>query len=315
MFVGVTFALVPLLVLHVWHSDTTASVSAAEARRALFLPLEESSIPSCTSGTDRDRVECLIRARFVTDPSAETAALSLFRRSGTVAGVLPEEHFAGGYRGTVHLVPRVPTGKLRTHLEWTAAAFAEYDRVFEQLGGTPRFRWRALTVRYFESVARATPSAFATRWSIAYNVKGSLFRSASDVRVVLFHEVFHLNDEAHGQWSTKALAPIFDSIVAHCGARSACLAPFAPSPTMVKGGTYYAFQPGNGVREYGAELASRYYVEQRAAMRGETIARPFKCGTRENRAAWDLIVREFFGGVDRVPQCATDRHKDRWTGR
>jgi hypothetical protein len=76
---------------------------------------------------------------------------------------------------------------------------------------------------------------------------------------------------------------------------------------MVRGGTYYAFQPdnGDGVHEYAAELALRYYREQRALVRGEApVLPPFKCGPEESARAWSLIVDEFFGGVDLVPDCA-----------
>ncbi len=75
---------------------------------------------------------------------------------------------------------------------------------------------------------------------------------------------------------------------------------------MVRGGTYYAFQPGNGeaVHEYAAELALRWYLEQRTVRRGDKLRRPaFKCGPPENRRAWDALVAEFFGGADAVPAC------------
>ena len=75
---------------------------------------------------------------------------------------------------------------------------------------------------------------------------------------------------------------------------------------MVRGGTYYAFQPNNGdaVHEYAAELALRYYRENRASMREEALKKPgFKCGPPENLRAWSALSAEFFGGVDRTPTC------------
>ena len=75
----------------------------------------------------------------------------------------------------------------------------------------------------------------------------------------------------------------------------------------MRGGTYYAFQPNNGdaVHEYAAELALRYYRENRAAMRGETLHHAlFKCGPVENQHAWRAIRDEFFGGADRTPNCS-----------
>lgn len=167
-----------------------------------------------------------------------------------------------------------------------------------------RYRHRSLALRYFRSVRARTPSAYASGWTVAYNLAGSLHRSADEVRETLFHEIFHLNDSAHGAWSQAALSPIYDAIVARCGTRIPCLAPYSPNGTIVKGGTYYSFQPGNGVGEYAAELAIRYYREQRAALRGERLGKPpFKCGPPENARAWSLLAGEFFGGADRVVPC------------
>ncbi len=72
----------------------------------------------------------------------------------------------------------------------------------------------------------------------------------------------------------------------------------------MRGGTFYAFQPGNGPGEYAAELAVRHYREHRAVLRGEKLAdKPFKCGPAPNGAAWKPFVDEFWAGVDRVPAC------------
>jgi hypothetical protein len=127
--------------------------------------------------------------------------------------------------------------------------------------------------------------------------------SADAVRETLFHEIFHLNDQAHGDWSARGLAPIFDAVVAKCGARSECLAPYAPNTTKVRGGTYYAFYPGNGVGEYAAELALRYYKEHRAVFHKTPFGAAFKCGPAENAQAWKAIADEFFGAIDRTPPC------------
>ena len=117
--------------------------------------------------------------------------------------------------------------------------------------------------------------------------------------------MFHLNDGARSGWSTRALDGIYDGLVQKCHARAACLAANAPTDTMVRGGTYYAFQPGNDVREYGAELALRYYREQHAVSRGAQsgASARFKCGPAPNPRAWALVRDEFFGGVDRTPPC------------
>ena len=103
------------------------------------------------------------------------------------------------------------------------------------------------------------------------------------------------------------LARDYATIVKKCGVDVVCLTPFAPGDTKVRGGTYYAFQPDNGVpvREYGAELALRWYREHRAIVRGEKLAKPaFKCGPAENARSWEAIVDEFFV-VDLVPSCSS----------
>ncbi len=219
----------------------------------------------------------------------------------------------GGFRGKLKLVPELPVGARRNHLEWVAAAANDYDDFFKALviardGGsaTPiRYRWQALGFLFMRSVGRTTPSAYANGWTVAYNVDGSLNKSARAVRELLFHEIFHLDDYAHGDWSTQALRPTFDAIVAKCQTKMACLAPYAPTTTVVRGGTYYAFQPDNGdaVREYAAELALRYYLEERAVLRGEPPGPLFKCGPKENAEAWGRLVAEFFGGIDRTGAC------------
>jgi hypothetical protein len=219
-----------------------------------------------------------------------------------------EQDMEGGFRGKIHLVPEVPLGRYRRHLEWVAGATGDFVAFFGALSAPApvRYRVRPLAFRFFRSVRRTTPSAYAGGWDVSYNVSGSLNGSADAVRETLFHEVFHLNDAAHGDWSARALRAIFDAIVARCGTRVACLRPYAPGDTMVRGGTYYAFQPDNGdaVHEYAAELALRWYREQRAVQRGEKLGRPaFKCGPEENRRAWEAIVAEFFGGADAVPAC------------
>ena len=250
-----------------------------------------------------------IAERFASDPEARALALSLYDTTGNVAEVLPEQTFDGGYRGIVHLVPAVPLAGDRRHLAWVASAFADFDAFFAGLApqGGPRYRWHALTLRFFRTVGNTTPNAWAPPpppWTIAYNVNGSIDTSAAAVRETLFHETFHLNDADHGDWSSAHLTALQDAIRRKCGTRTACLAPFAPTSTVVRNGTFYAFQPGNDVHEYAAEVATRYYREQRAVLRGEARIRPaFKCGPPENKEAWEAVGAEFFGGVDLVGGC------------
>jgi hypothetical protein len=247
-----------------------------------------------------------VAARFATDPIAQKMATELFDADGDEVDVLPAQWFDGGYRGRIQLVPAVPTGPDRKHLEWVAAAMRDFDAFFAELAthGTVHYRWRGLTLRFFRSVGNTTPNAFAEGWTIAYNVNGSIDRSADAARETLFHEIFHLDDADHGDWSPAHLAAIQDAIERKCGTRTACLAPYAPTSTIVRRSTYYAFQPGNDAHEYAAEVALRWYREQRAvALGGQPVSPSFKCGPPENRAAWDAIAAEFFGGVDLVPGC------------
>ncbi len=132
----------------------------------------------------------------------------------------------------------------------------------------PRYRWRNLTFRFFRSVGNTTPNAFAQGWTIAYNVHGSIDTNPDQTRETLFHEIFHLDDADHGDWSPRHLASIQDAILRRCGTSTPCLTPYAPTSTIVRRGTYYAFQPGNDVHEYAAEVALRWYREQRAMVRG-----------------------------------------------
>lgn len=268
--------------------------------------------PKCASiDAEPERVRCLFTARYDGDAEARAEAMALFDGSGDVVGVLPEQDMEGGFRGRLHLVPEPPLGKHRKHLGYLTSARRDFDAFFAKLAPLSKtriaYRHAPLAYRFFRSVGRTTPSAFAEGWTVSYNVSGSLHRDASAVRETLFHEVFHLNDAAHGDWSVRALTPIFDAIVKRCGTRVPCLRPYAPGETMVRGGTYYAFQPDNGesVHEYAAELATRYFLEHRAVFAGvKTAKSAFKCGPEENRRAWAALVAEFFGGADAVPPCS-----------
>jgi hypothetical protein len=240
------------------------------------------------------------------DAEASRLALELFDADGDVVDVLPPQRFDGGYRGIVTLVPALPVAGDRKHLAWVAGALRDFDEFFAALGkhAPPHYRWQRLTLRFFRSVGKTTPNAIAQGWTVSYNVHGSIDTSADAARETLFHEIFHLDDADHGDWSPQNLTAIQDAIERKCAARTPCLAPYAPTSTIVRNGTYYAFQPGNDVHEYAAEVALRWYREQRAMVRGGPPVRPaFKCGPPENKRAWDALAAEFFGGVDLVPGC------------
>ena len=262
------------------------------------------------------RVRCLYDERYKGDPKAASIAHELYVKWRVVAGVEIAHTMDGGYRGMIRIEPAVPVGENRHHLEWVAAAIRDFDTFFGELqkahaavpsatGASPKpYRFKPITLRFMRSVGARTPAAYAHDWEVAYNFVGTLNVSAEAVRETMFHEVFHLNDAAHGDWSPVALGSVFDAVVKKCGTAIACLGPYTPNGTIVRGGTYYSFQPGNGVREYAAELALRYYREQRIALRDLARVKPFKCGPPENGRAWALMRDEFFGGVDAVPACS-----------
>lgn len=286
-------------------------ISASAARSVLF---HDDAAHGCSSDDERQAVRCLIEKRFEGQASAQKLAVELWEGSGNVAGIEQEYVMDGGFRGTIQIVPELPVGRYEKHLSWVVAASADFVVFFDKLATRTSkkidYRHRSIRYKFLRSVNRRTPSAYASDWSIGYNVSGSLHASVDAVRETLFHEIFHLNDSDHGtkttNWSAKELGAIHESILQKCSTRIACLTPYAPTETMVRGGTYYAFQPNNGqaVHEYGADLATRYYREERAMIRGEKLkGRPWKCLTPENAQAWKLLVDEFFGGVDLVPDC------------
>ncbi|HWU91359.1 MAG TPA: hypothetical protein VN253_29030 [Kofleriaceae bacterium] len=256
-------------------------------------------------------IECLLEKAYARDAKAKALALGLYRAHGSVAGVGPDEVMDGGYRGKIHLVPELPVGTYRAHLQWVADSLQSIDDLFGKLYDqqpAPAYRWRALQLRFVRSVGKRTPSAYAMGWIVEYNVAGSLLTSFAGVRETLFHEVFHSNDDAHAGWSGKALRKDYDAIVARCGPKlsNACLAPYAPNDTVVRGGLYYAFQQNNGdaVHEYAAELAVRYWKEQSEMLSAGKLSRKaFKCRAPENARAWKALVGEFFGGRDLTPPC------------
>jgi hypothetical protein len=308
-------------------TDTTSDARAAdptfdEIASVLYAGRPDTdALAACSPAIPAEaRVRCLFEQRYHGDAQAAHLANAMFVRWKIIAGTEAAQTMNGGYRGMIRLEPAVPTGADRKHLVWLSEAFADFDRFFAELArfsaspsadaapaGNIRYRYEPITLRFMRSVGARTPSAYAMDWTVAWNLNGSLHRSADAVRETLFHEIFHLNDATIGRdesaWSLGALGSIFDGIVRKCGTKIPCLAPYSPNDTIVVGGTYYSFQPGNGVREYAAELALRYYREERATLRSLAPVKPFKCGPPENARAWNLLKDTFFGGIDAVPAC------------
>lgn len=282
------------------------SLEAARASLLLAGPLPAAS--SCPGAPREAAMRCLLEARYAADPKARALAVSLYERTGSVAGLERAHDMDGGYRGVLHLVPELPIHHERRHLEWIEAAMASYATFLSEVGARATkplgYRASAILFRFTRSVGARTPSAYASQWSIGWNVAGSLHGSKEAVDETLWHEIFHLNDEGRGPWSSRALGALHADIKRRCGEKTSCLAPYSPGDTMVRGGTYYSFHLDNGPGEYGAELAVRYRREQLAMLAGKKLTkRAFKCGPAENQRAWRLFVDELMGGVDLVPPC------------
>jgi len=223
----------------------------------------------------------------------------------------------GGYRGKIELKPQFAEASDARQLPWILAAMDAQrtfrDALTAKLGVAPRpFSGLPNRLRFFVSVGRTTPAAMAiadgTADSFYWNLHGSLHRDAKSVTETVIHEAFHLEDDHHNGWSLRALTATHAKILAQCSgksaaARDACLAPYAPGRTRVRGGTYYAFHGGNDAREYGAELAVRFFEE--ALGNGGPPQKAWKCATAENAYAWGAFVTEFWSGKDPLPACLT----------
>ncbi len=264
----------------------------------------------CTTPPSATRLRCLIDHRYAGDARARERVHALYTRHRIAVGVEREHDMDGGFRGLLHLVPEWPLGRHARHLAYIADAHDGIERTLAGLRARSTrpvaYRHQDIVYRFFRSVGRTTPSAYASSWTIGYNVSGSLNRSAASVRATIVHEVFHLNDEAAGYWSESHLGEIHARIVARCGVARPCLAPYAPTRSTVRGGTYYSFQPDNGsaVVEYAAEIASRYVDEHTQMLERGRLREPaWKCKTPENGAVYALVANGFFGGVDLTPSC------------
>jgi len=251
----------------------------------------------------------LLEFRFASDPEALHLARALYAGTNALAGV-DMRGTIDGYRGEdVELFPALPLGDHRHHLEWLHTSLAAFDSFIGSLAAhAPRsvtFHPRPKAFVFFRTAVPSYPSAYSSRGIIGYNLHGPLHQNPREAHETLFHELFHVNDAVRGAWSTIAVAPLFDSILARCGDEHDCFGPFAPHDTVVPDGTYYAFDKRTrDVREYAAELALRYFLEHEAILAGGAARLPpFKCLAPENRVAWGLLVDEFFGGADLSPEC------------
>lgn len=259
------------------------------------------------AASPEESARCALYVRWGHDAEALRAAEALLAETGVVLGLETTTTMHGAHVGTVRVSPAFPRGRYQHHVDWITASIGRYERLFAHVSAHAtrpvEFRTRPLGFRFYRTEHRSFPSAYAIDGVVGYNLEGELHTSESIVAATLFHELFHLNDQAHGDWS-KELEPVFEAIVARCGSAHACFEPYAPDDTTVPGGTYYAFDRRTGsAREYAAEVALRWFREQETAASGAEVASPFKCAAEENARAWRLVVDEFFGGADLVTSC------------
>lgn len=255
------------------------------------------------------RIRCLISLRYADEIESKKLALTLYEETGSLAGLLPEETNEDGKGKKVRLRPARPIGRNKEHLIWIVDAMREYTRFFQELTRRQKtpivMNDRPLDFRFFYTEEGGTPSAFAVGRNIGYNLNGTLNVHDEAVRDTLFHEIFHLNDVWQDKFSTRVLAPIEARILATCKGNVKCLAAYAPTDTTMNGKPY-AFTDRGNAKEYAAELALRYFREQRLMIDGKPLPIPaFKCGPPENAEAMALMADAFFGGVDLVPECGS----------
>jgi hypothetical protein len=279
--------------------------SAAEATCLAKTSGAEANSPAALEST----AKCILRRHF-SDPRAEALALGLFHDRRIAVSAEHSHTMDGGYRGMIEVKGTLPEAAARKHLEWSSAAFAKHQAFRKAFAASAKVDEAELpyfvtpkSLRFFTSSPRPTPSAYAIDEKIAYNLIGTLMQTEASVEETLLHEVFHLNDQAHKNWSLRALGGIHSRIHEKCGDRTPCLTRYSPGTTMVRGGTYYAFHKGNDAREYAAELMVRFYREVSKALAGKPVANAFKCQASENAEAWQAFLNEFWNGHDPLPAC------------
>lgn len=286
---------------------------AEAAERVLFLATHLRTTDlreACPVSLDEvPRIRCLISLRYADEKESKQLALTLYAETGSLAGLLPEETNQDGKGKKIQLKPARPIGRNKEHLKWIVDAMREYARFLQELSKRQTkpivMQDRPLDFRFFYTEEGGTPSAFAVGRNIGYNLNGTVNVHEEAVRDTLFHEIFHLNDVWQDNFSARVLAPIEARILATCKGSVKCLEPYAPTDTTMNQKPY-AFIDGGKGKEYAAELALRYFREQRLMIDGKPLPIPaFKCGPPENKEAMALLVDAFFGGVDLVPECGS----------
>ena len=278
----------------------TPTVDLARARRLL---------PGFDDCAD---VACLIERAYSPTRRRARSRSALWNDAGDVAGVGPDEMHGRrlprqdppGAAAAARRAPPSTWSGSPTRCGRSTSSFATRS---------PPRRRRAiagarLAFRFVRSVGKRTPSAYADGWAVEYNVEGSLLTSAAGVRETLFHELFHTNDEDHGDWSASSLQTDYDAILAQVRPAEQPL-PGALRAEHDDGARRHLLCVPAEQRQRGARVRGRARACATSANRARcspaaSCRRPaFKCGPAENGRAWSALVDEFFAGRDRVPAC------------
>src|SRR5262249_2231400 len=118
----------------------------------VFGVLIASQAPHAATAASSSPTRTAVAERFRSDPHPARLALDLFDATGDEVDVLSPQRIDGGYRGMIQLVPALPVGSDRKHLAWVASALRDFDEFFAAMGArgaTPRYRWRALKLRFY----------------------------------------------------------------------------------------------------------------------------------------------------------------------
>ncbi|HEU4405196.1 MAG TPA: hypothetical protein VFS43_07895 [Polyangiaceae bacterium] len=314
-------------------------VTPVQASEVLFTrPSERTAWTATCRGAKGGPIPCLLEGRYAGDAGALRLALSLYARTGSVAGPDDERWVTRHDGARAHVLPALPVGPSREQLDLVARALFGVNDVLSEIarqtGQAPRFRATGLRVRFFRPEGPADAEVYTSEGQLGVPIevppaprpsrppprgrqRGGPARLASAhaheppparppvSRDDLVRALARLNDAEHGGWSARALEAAYRSIVARCGDDARCAARFDPRPPAADRPAL--FRPGGDPADYGAELVVRFYREQKAALARPRRQPPprsaFKCAAPENGFAWSLVAGEFFAGFDRSAAC------------
>lgn len=314
-------------------------VTPVQASEVLFTrPSERTGWLASCRGSRGGPIPCLIEGRYAGDSAAQRMALSLYARTGSVAGPDDERWVARHDGVRAHVLPALPVGPSRKQLDRvTRALFGVNDLVSEiaRLSGrAPRFRATGLRVRFFRPEGPSDAEVYVSEGQIDVPVevpppprvahptrshgRGSPARLASAQartspppapppisREDVVRALARLNDGEHGGWSARALGEAYRAVVARCGDDARCASRFDPRP--VSADRPALFRAGGDPTDFGVELVVRYYQEQKASLSRPPKPTParssFKCAEPENGFVWSLVAGEFFANFDKSAAC------------